>query len=258
MTQQLFIRAYPTTLEIADKRTLSGRLVPYNEPANVLDELPGGKRDIYQEGFRPGAFAPQANSTNQGVIAKIGFVHTHVGGLGYMGTFTGLKERADGLYGNVRVMPTKAADLEALLESGVRELSVEFHLPRGSNTEVDAAGIRWRTHAHLVQVALEAKGAYSSAQVLAFRSEMEQEDKEQAEAEAAAEAERKATEEAESADEATKREEHERAEREAEERETRRRLWDELSSRVDSDVMKQEQLVREFGITKPGGFRRPT
>jgi HK97 family phage prohead protease len=253
---QLFIRAYPTTLEIASPRQLTGRLVPYNVATDVLDEMPDGKMDIYKEGFRPGAFAPQANTREKGVLNKISLIHRHEGGLGFLGPFTGLRERPDGLWGDVAVLRSKASDVEDLLAAGVRELSVEFRLPRTGHTEVDRDGVRWRTRAHLDQVALEPRGAYRSAEVLAFRSELDEEQREQAEATATAEAERLAKEATEDAEAAALAEEHERAEREVELAAERRRRWDELSARAVIEAAKQDELVKQYGVTLPGGFRR--
>lgn len=241
---QLFIRAYPTTLEISSPRQLTGRLVPYNVVATVLDEH-DGQRDIYQEGFRFGAFAPQANTREKGVLNKIALIHRHEGGLGFLGPFTGLREAPDGLWGDVSVLRSKASDVEDLLAAGVNELSVEFRLPRTGHTEVDSAGVRWRTRAHLDQVALEPRGAYRTAEVMAFRAEIDEEAREQAEAAAAA-----------AAEEAALDEERRRAEAEAELALERRRQWDSMVARLDSDLEKQTALVTQYGVTQPGGYIR--
>lgn len=254
---QSFFREFPvrieqTEIEPSGHRRLAGRLVPYGAVADVLDELPDGNLDIYQEGFRRGAFSPQAGSKEPGVIRKIGLVHRHgASGLGYLGPFVALREESDGLYGIARIMPTLEENVQALLDEGVDSLSVEFRLARADHTEV-IDGVRWRTRAHLDQVALEPKGAYSRAQVLAYRAELDSEQRAQAEAAAQAEAERQAAEAAEA-------EERERAEREAkdaEEAERRRAEWNELTERLPSEVEKQQQLVREYGVTQPGGYAR--
>ena len=248
MTAPLFIRAYPAKIEQTGTRSLSGLLVPYNEPAEVMDILADGQTDHYREGFRPGAFTSQASSREKGVFGRIGLIHRHDGGLGYLGPFTSLMERADGLWGEAMVMPTKAPDVMALLESGIDELSVEFRLPRSNHT-VEEGGTRWRVRAHLDQVALEPKGAYSSARVLAFRAEVDEEQKEQAEVEARHRRE---------ADEEAQKLEAERLAVEAAATEAieRKRLWDEYTSRLDRDMAKQQEYVRDFGLTIPGGYGR--
>lgn len=249
--KQTFIRAFPTEVERTGPRTLSGRLVPYGVVADVAD-LYDGKIDVYKEGFRRGAFEKQAGAIEPGIIRKIGLIHQHgPSGLGYLGPFVGLREEADGLYGEARIMPSLEADVEALLEAGVAQLSVEFRLPSASSTVV-IDGVRWRTRAHLDQVALEAKGAYPGADVLAYRAEVEEQEREAAEAAAAAEAERVAAEEAAAAEAA----ERQRVEAAAEEAAERRRAWDEMTARLDRERMKQEQLIHEYGVTVPGGWKR--
>ncbi|HKY68602.1 MAG TPA: hypothetical protein VJM49_19610 [Acidimicrobiales bacterium] len=235
-SQLVHVRAYPAHVEQTGPRQLTGRLLPYNVAVDVLDELPDGRYDIYSEGFRPGAFDPQVNLRDK--VSKIGLIHTHVGGLGYLGPFTSLREQPDGLYGDVRIVPSKVEDVAALLEAGVDELSVEFRLPRSNHTEVDGDGVRWRTRAHLDQVALEPKGAYRSAQVLAFRAEVDEEKREQAEAAADAEAAAEA------------------AAAKAAAAEERRERWDAMTKRLDGEVAKQQDYALRFGVTAPGGFTR--
>jgi HK97 family phage prohead protease len=250
----LYVRAFSTELTIASPRQLTGRLVPYNVTADVLDELGDGKVDIYREGFRPGAFAPQANTREKGVLNKIALVHRHEGGLGFLGPFVALREKPDGLWGDVSVLRSKAPDVEDLLAAGVNELSVEFRLPRVGHTEVDDDGVRWRTRAHLDQVALEPRGAYRTAEVLAFRSEVEQAEREQTESQEAQEA--KAA--AEAAEVAAQEEAKAKVEAAAEAAAERRRKWDELSSRVDVELAKQEELVKQYGVVRPGvSWARP-
>jgi HK97 family phage prohead protease len=231
MTNQLIhVRAFPSEISRSGPRQLTGRLVPYDSVADVLDELPDGKLDVYQEGFRAGAFGAQAQSDEPRAFAKISLVHRHEGGLGFLGPFTALREQADGLYGDVAVLRSKADDVEDLLAAGVNELSVEFRVPRAQYTHVDDAGVRWRTRAHLDQVALEPKGAYGNAQVLAYRAEV---DAEKAEAEAAAEAQRQ------------------QAEADVEAAAHRRDQFRKLTSRLDSDLARQADYMKTYGLTVP-------
>lgn len=245
MTNQLtYLRAFPSQIERTGPRQLTGRVVPYNIAADVLDELPDGRLDVYREGFRPGAFGPQVNSREKGVLSKIGLIHRHDGGLGFLGPFTALREADDGLYGDVAVLRSKADDVEDLLGAGIEELSVEFRLPPKNHTDVDGDGVRWRTRAHLDQVALEPKGAYRSAQVLAYRAGLDEEQRERAEAQAAREAQEQA--------EATERA---RVEAEAQAAVERRTRWDQLASRLDGDLERQAKYLHDYGITQPGGYR---
>jgi len=234
LTDFHFIRAYPTTIQ-QNGRTLTGRLVPYNVATDVLDELPDGKLDVYREGFRPGAFGPQVNTKEKGIVNRIGLIHRHEGGLGYLGPFVALREEADGLWGDVTVLPTRADDVATLLNAGVSELSIEFRLPRNDHT-VEQDGVRWRTRAHLDQVALEPRGAYRQAQVLQYRAEQDQLAKEAAEAEH----ERQAAEAA--------------AELAAAEALERRARWDAMVGRIDGEQVKQAEMIRTYGAVRPGGL----
>lgn len=234
--QPTFFRAFPASIEQTGPRQLSGRLVPYDTPTDVLDQLPGGKYDIYREGFRPGAFAAQANNPERGVLSKISLIHSHEGGLGYLGPFVGLREEADGLYGEVNILRSRANDVEDLLAGGIQELSVEFRLPRTNHTAVDDAGVRWRTRAHLDQVALEPKGAYSTARVLAYRAEVDAQ---------------LATDEEEATLRAALAAEAAEAEAEAEAAIQRRRKFDELAARYDAARQRQAELVAQYGFAMP-------
>jgi HK97 family phage prohead protease len=243
--QQVFFRAVPAVLEQRDDHMLTGRLVPYDTVANVLDDRgPGVAPDIYQEGFRRGAFDGQVNNarTNKGVLTRIGFIHRHDGGLGYLGPFVGLRDEPDGLWGDVSILPTKAEDVGALLRNGIDELSIEFRLRPGQNT-IEEGGVRWRTLAHLDQVALEPKGAYSSAQVLAYREEMDELEQEHRQSEAAAQAIKDAEAEEAVALEAIVAEAAERKAR-----------WDALAGRTDDEVARQRALIEQYGVTQPSGF----
>jgi hypothetical protein len=237
-------------------RVLTGRFVPYDTVALVADDLPSGKRDIYEEGFRRGAFAIQAGTKEPGVLSRIKLRHCHDGtGLGFLGTTVALREQPDGLWGDVSIVPSREPDVERLLTDGVNELSIEFRVRAAGGTLVDANGVKWRTAAQLDGVALEARGAYRKAQVLAFRAELD--DAERAEHEAAAAA--AAATEAEQTEAALKAEaeaaeaaERQRAEAEAEAAAQRRREWDELTgTRLEAERVKQIELVRTYGLVVP-------
>ena len=232
---QTFLRAFPSAIERTGPRQLTGRLVPYNVVTDVADPVGEGRFDFYREGFRPGAFGGQAKSEKR-VLNKISLIHRHEGGLGFLGPFVALREQPDGLYGDVVVLRSKANDVEDLLDAGVDELSVEFRLRSGNHTDTDGDGVRWRTRAHLDQVALEAKGAYPQAQVLAYRAEVDEQERDAA---AAAQVARQI------------------AEDEAEATRQRRARWEALTGRLDGDLERQGALVVEYGITDPGGYRKP-
>jgi phage head maturation protease len=86
-----------------------------------------------------------------------------------------------GLMVDFRIFDESAGKVETLLEVGVADLSVGFS-PARTGTEIDDAGVRWRTKALLRHVSLEPVGAYADAKVLAFRGDpddmLEQDDAE--------------------------------------------------------------------------------
>lgn len=200
----MFRHSMPTVAEFSEGR-LFARLVPYDTPVMVADELPNGGVDVYEEGFRSGAFTRQAATAEPGVLRRIGLKHEHLGGLGYLGPCVELDDRADGLYGWFRVLPSMRDDVAELAELGIDQVSIEFRL-RGAAAVSDKAGddgVRWRTDVHLDAAAILPQGAYGrvGAGVLAMRDldELAEEkaaqdaarvERERAEAEEAAEAER--------------------------------------------------------------------
>jgi HK97 family phage prohead protease len=250
----ILLRAFPAAFELSGQRQLTGRLVPYDTPTEVLDRNPDGTPDRYFEGFRRGAFAPQSGSTEKGVFRRIGLIHKHEGGLGFLGPFTALREEADGLYGDAAILRSRANDVEDLLANGVEELSVEFRLPGRANTEV-VDGVRWRVRAHLDAVALEPKGAYSDARVLAFRDEMDEIEREAADEQAAeaAEAARVEAEAQRLLDEEAAARAKVDADRAAEAEVVAQRAarFAELSERLTREQARQTLYVTQYGLTVP-------
>lgn len=246
----IHIRAFPAQIEQKGERQITGRLVPYDIPTIVADKLPDGRFETYREGFRRGAFDGQmtVGQTNKGVLTKIGLIHRHEGGLGYLGPVVALREQPDGLWGDITIMPSKTADVAALLNAGVEELSIEFRL-RGQNHTDDRNGVRWRTCAHLDAVALEPQGAYRNARVLQYRADAEEQrlklEADEAEAkrlEADNEAQRAAT----ALEEQRLAEEHRKANEEAEAALQRRQKFDELAARLEGEQAKQRAYAAKF------------
>ena len=216
--------------------------MPYNVTADVVDMV-DGRPQVYREGFRPGAFARQSGSTEPGVARRIRLIHSHRDGLGYLGPFTKLREEPDGLWGDAEVLRSRANDAR-ISPCSSREPSVEFR-PAGPNHTETVDGIRWRTHAHLDAVALEPKGAYTGAEVMAFRAEMDN---------LAAEQERlRAAEQAELDAEQARVEETARLAQAAEaEIAARRERWAALTNRLDTEQERQQELIRTYGLMVPG------
>lgn len=171
----VLIRAFSADVEYnAAKRTLDGLFVPFGEIARVADQLPSGRFDVYDEGFRPGVFERQMR--DPGRVKQIEFHHGHkTDGLGFLGHTRGLSEQSDGLYGTFGVIRDRAAAVEDLLEDGIDGLSIEFRL-RSDGEVIDDAGVRWRTSGVLDRVALVPVGAYAGARVMAYRSGLSDDD----------------------------------------------------------------------------------
>lgn len=239
---QTLLRAFPTQIAQISLSELTGRLVPYDVVADVADETPDGL-DIYREGFRRGAFERQLS--DNGNAKRVGFIHSHRGGLGYLGSFIALRDGPDGLYGDMKILPSKAADVASMIEAGIDELSVEFRLRKSvQNTRVEG-GVRWRTSVHLDNVALEAKGAYSGARVLAMRDELDEVVQQQAEEQAH---ERAEVEQAAAAAEAEAKAAADRA-AEAESAKERKARWDELTARTSAEEARSADYRRRFGVS---------
>lgn len=160
------------TVELADRDTLVGLVMPWNVDAEVFDELPDGTTDHYLEAFDRGAFDGQARSGNRGTLAKIELVESHTGGLGKVGYALELEDREDGQYGAFRVLPRHRDDIAQMVDDGIDGLSVRF-IPKHGGTRlsriVNGVERRLRTAAHIVHVAVVPEPAYAPSRVLAIR-----------------------------------------------------------------------------------------
>ena len=164
-------RAMPTTLERVDKRTLACRYVPFGVTAVAVDPTPDGGLDRYHEEFAPSVFDRQiaAAAKAGGVLQRITLIDEHTSESGSkVGYTVALRREADGIYGEARLLPSRIDDVDALLEDGIDKLSVEF-LPHRGGTKLMRDGVRLRTDAHLLKVALVPQGAYEGSEVLAMR-----------------------------------------------------------------------------------------
>jgi HK97 family phage prohead protease len=168
MTQPTLYRVGLAHLDRPDPHTLTGRAVPYDQAADVTDLLPTGDLDRYREGFRAGAFDHQFPTPHR---VRLVDGHTPDGSTGPdLAIATAMRNDDDGLMVDFRIFDDAAGKVETLLEVGVADLSVGFS-PARMGTEIDDAGVRWRTKALLRHVSLEPVGAYPGAEVLAFRGD---------------------------------------------------------------------------------------
>jgi HK97 family phage prohead protease len=170
VTQPLLVRRFTAEhVTQTDGRTLTGRVVPYDTTADVVDMLPDGGFDAYREGFRNTAFVHEMDGPHR--VRLVDGHHpdgTHGPDLAVGAAMRNLD---DGLEMDFRMLTEHDAEkTRTLLDVGVAGLSVGFKPCRGGTT-IDPDGTRWRTKALLLHVSLEAAGAYPDAQVLALRGD---------------------------------------------------------------------------------------
>lgn len=168
MNGPTLLRRYSAVLSRPDERTLTGRVVPYDEITDVVDVLEDGSLDSYREGFRRGVFDRAAKDPRR---IRLIDGHAEHGPGPHFGIATELRSDETGLDVDFRILPTRQSDLETMLDVGVTDLSVGFRPVKGG-TDVARDGVRWRTRAVLIHVALEPTGSYPGAEVLAYRGEL--------------------------------------------------------------------------------------
>jgi len=166
MTDQL-IRAFAGELEPGEGRNVYGRVVPFDEVAEVSDD---NGATSYRESFAHGAFSRAVRAAN-----RVELTHEHDAGLfGTVGAGVELVERDDGLYGTFRVFEGLAGDqaLTLVREKVLRGLSiVGVALSPGRRR----GGVVVRTSVALQSVGLVRRPAYDRAEVLAVRSAFDRE-----------------------------------------------------------------------------------
>jgi len=160
-------RAMAGPVELVDEHTLHGKVVPWNEPARVFDDV---EPRPYLEQFDRHAFDEQLDygATNRGIIRSVTLQDRHDGSpIGYA---LELDRADDGLYGTFRVRDPHVRDVRQMYDDGIDGLSVRFHpIARGGSRTID--GIVTRLRAIIRHVALVPTGAYPTAKVLAVRED---------------------------------------------------------------------------------------
>jgi phage head maturation protease len=177
VTQYLDREIPAASLEVVDRSTISGLVMPWNTDAEVVDLLPDGTVDRYVEAFAPGAFAGQDRSDNVGTLRKISLHDEHDGGLGKIGYVLELEDRDDGEHGLFRVLPAQRDSVLEMIADGIDGLSVRFLPKRGGTRLASMVGSlerRVRTAAHMVHVALVAEPAYATARAREQHAALEQ------------------------------------------------------------------------------------
>ena len=172
MTNEILQRSFTTELQIGDgdERTVHGRVVPYGEIAEVGDLIEGGEPRIYREAFELGAFRGVAKAAH-----RVELTHEHgTAAADRIGRAVELIERDDGLYGVFRVFADRDGDhvLTLVREGVLHGMSV---VARTLSAGKRRGGVVIRTACHLESVGLTSRPAYAGAEVLAVRSQLDDE-----------------------------------------------------------------------------------
>ena len=158
-----------------DGRTVEGRIVPYNEPAAVVDIHPETlRREPFLEVFTPGAIAQQLQKIadlNRGRTNFIRFNLDHGEDLSrQIGFARELSEKDDGAYATFGLYDSENLDLiQSMLRESHDGLSVEFvdHDPIVKGDTV------YRRSVEIRAVAATPFAAYQTARILAVREDTE-------------------------------------------------------------------------------------
>ncbi len=147
-------------------RTIDVRIVPHGVPAEVSDGGP-----LYREVWMPGAFADQVRGAQAGRAREVYVNFEHGSGIsGIVGHGLTLREADDGFYGSFELHETTDGEkARYMIERDVLGgVSLEA-FPKVNRRSKD--GMMQRVKAHLVNIALCRRPAYSGAGVLALREQ---------------------------------------------------------------------------------------
>jgi HK97 family phage prohead protease len=169
--REVLVRTFAVESQSLDGRTLSVRVVPFNEVATVAD--PPDFRP-YREQFVRGAFKAQENAAHRIRLRAIHDEEVLATGkrgspmASVVGKGVSLREEDGGYEADFRFLNTPEADtaLELTREGGYDGVSAEFIPIRTVRTK---DGIMSRVKAHLDSVALALGPAYTGAEILALR-----------------------------------------------------------------------------------------
>lgn len=169
----LVIRTFQAAIAAdGDGRTLEGLVIPFNVEATVADPP---NFEPYRESIAPGSFRSVVNAPNR-VLLDFEHYGAQADAVGSMGSIAGtlghavsLQERAEGLWGQFRVLSGADGDkaLELAREGVLGGFSAAMRPLRSMRT---AAGVMTRLKVHLDRVSLCRVGAYEQARVMAIRT----------------------------------------------------------------------------------------
>lgn len=154
-----------------DGRTVEGRIVPYNEPTDVVERNEDGTLVRYTEQFLPRSCMAMAQSVmKRGNAAFISFLMDHEerdfgAKIGYAAN---LEDRDDGAYATFRLYESRDIDkICSMLRESHKGLSVHFG-DRKPPKMVD--GIISRVQVHIDHVAATPTPCYAGAGITGMRA----------------------------------------------------------------------------------------
>lgn len=162
-----------TEMALADDgRTIEGRIVPYNEPTEIV-ELRDGEVKRYTEMFLPRSCARMAQAAARRSNASfISFVLDHSESFdNRIGHCSMLEERADGAHATFRLYQSRDLEkVQSILRESHDGLSVYFADIKPPRVE---DGVTKRVQVHISHVAATPTPAYDNARIMAMRNDVE-------------------------------------------------------------------------------------
>jgi HK97 family phage prohead protease len=186
MTDQprFYARAIPADLAVdEDAGTAEGLLVPYGVRTPIVERR-GDELVHYVEEFAPGAFDRARRAPG-----RIPYTYGHSHAFGdRLGVFTHLEDREQGLWGRIKLDPSKVDAARDAMTSSHQSISIGFLsvVPKPFSEHEGSHVIR--RSAVLDHVAAVPEGAYADARLLVVRN-LTDEDLEETDADRAARAE---------------------------------------------------------------------
>jgi HK97 family phage prohead protease len=161
------VRSFAVELQDAGDGLVRGLVVPYNQPATIVEVRQDGPIE-YREQFARGAFERVTRAGNAG---RVPLLYTHDDILpNHIGRATSFREADEGLYGEFRLDESTADKARDVLTGSHSGLSISFLsiVPRAFTER--AGSLVTRAAAHLRHVAAVSTPAYAMAGVTSVRS----------------------------------------------------------------------------------------
>lgn len=161
------MREFPFTFEVrdfsddGDGRTVYGRIVPYGEVTQFVDQYDNNK--VKSEQFEYGSLEPQTHGM---AWSRVALSFQHDGGFpNTIGYGRQLQELRDGAYATFRLYKPDAEKAAEMIRESHKGLSVEFEPKRDGESN----GVVIRRRVHIRRVGITPDPAYLGAEILAVR-----------------------------------------------------------------------------------------